>query len=375
MDTNSPSSNQVPTQDSVTEPKQTSIGDPTCVVLDSKVSNHPFLKFTADELYSPSLTAPNSQDQQTTETTAVKLDLGPFHVLEKLKTIIFQNKDDDTLRAEIAKLSLPQQSICAKPLLRGDTFIRCIDCDNFPDTSANIVQCTECFSKADHTGHRVLLYTKNDDSLGDCDCGRADIFGVDGKGHCPAHKPKDLNLNDLVKKLPQDLLSNLKIMLKKILYVTTSYYELVQKTKGEDVSKKIFAAAESLLEGLLDFCDYCYSSINPTFSTILGITLQETPQAPYNSVWHICEDLKGETDMTSINADVHNECKCSLIGNLLRLGNIIGPELQDKLSRVIAECMKEITFKQYFAVELTRYAHFLYGSDYLSQSEDEYTVN
>lgn len=346
---------------------------PNYVILDPQGSRHPLLRFNIDEIYSPTIVEYDPQAKEIIQAEASKLDIRPFKLLERLKATVFDNRDQDSVREDIAKLNLPQQSVCGKLITSGDTFVRCIDCDHFPDLSAHVIQCTQCFAKADHTGHRIFFVRKGEDSPGDCDCGSSETF--DPAGHCSDHKHRELDLDILINNFPKDTLHNFKIMVKKILYKIISYYELVQKAAAQGIYGEIFFSAESLLDELLIFCIDCYSNINPAFSIILGMTLQETFQAPYNSVWHTCEDVKAEKSLAKADVAQHHECKCSLIANILRLGGILTIEIQDRLVGVIAECMKEATFKKFFAVEFARYAHFLYGNEYYSDTDNEYKVN
>ena len=346
---------------------------PTQTQLEPDILQHPIFLFSQQELYSSDRSRTNDKFQHDKTVQAQSLDTKPFNLMQKLYQAIFSNSETNNLKKEFDRLDLPQQAICGGLVVKGDTYIRCVDCDMFPSPSANSIQCTQCFEKSNHDGHRVLFFTKNIDSVGYCDCGDPEMFSPDG--YCPKHKSKQLDLKELIDKFPHVILANFRVVIKKIIYKVVSYYEIAQKAQDNTTRVQAFTSANDLLSELLDFCIHCYKEINPAFSVILGTIMREPLEEPYNAVWHNCNDLKAEEITAEVDTSQNHKCKCSLTGNLLRVGNVIKEEEVVKLSRVLAECMKEKTFREFFAVEFTRYAHFLFSQDYYNNQEDQDVIN
>jgi len=338
-------------------------------LLNQELLKHPIFLFKDDELLSRLLQPLHSIIQGSTAQffPVSSLEMNIFK--EKMYNSIFGNKKISELSG-FQGFNLSNKTTCGKHITMNEVYFRCIDCDIMTHPDFHALLCANCFEKSDHKNHRVLRVQKLNPGAATCDCGDAEAFNP--QGFCPDHQPKAINIQELLEKFPNEILKNYQAVLKKGLYGAVSLFEIAERCEGRAISRSVKILAEKVMEKLLDFWSLCYTEINESFLPILSITLKSQFESPFNKVWHDCEDMKAETDLKFIDIEQERTCSCTILGNLFRLGIKMDQESQSKLEKMLVECVKDSDFREYVAIEFTKYNHFFYN---YQTKNDHHEVN
>jgi len=336
---------------------------------EQKPLNHPIFAFSNDEILSLLISHIKSLINEEFDALLTSKEAANAFKY-KLHKMIFGSKEIPKLNEEFKNKGLSQKTICGKIFFENDIYIRCIDCDTHTNPCMISILCPQCFDKSNHEGHRIMIIKKHSNSSAACDCGDANEMNPDG--FCPDHQYKEIDIEELLKIFPQDMMEKLTLGLNKAFYCIISFFEISQNSSNELISSAVLEFANLCIDEVLSFCEECYSEISESFLPIFGVIFKASFSGPYNKVWHDCCDLKAESDLKKVDTEQSHECKCSILGNLFRIGNIMGVEQQSKLQKILVEGSKQTKLKEIFLLEFTKYLHFLYNHDYVSDNDEEH---
>jgi len=282
---------------------------------------------------------------------------------EHLYNLIFEKKALSELQ-QSKQLNIIQKTMCGKHVAHGDFYFRCLDCDLNTIPGIVALFCVECFEKANHADHRVLLVKKENQSTATCDCGDPDAFTPEG--FCSDHQQQDIDLQEFLKRFPSILFERYQLVLRKAFYAVISLYEISQITKGNNAKSLIITLADQCLDDLLSFCELSFEEISESFLVILSNIYKAPFLDPYNASWHNCQNLK----TSSHHPTKKEDCKCSILGNLFKFGMIMGKRQQSKLEKIVTNCARDPHFKEFMAIEMAKFAYFLFTKDLTDQDRN-----
>ena len=286
---------------------------------------------------------------------------------DRLAELVFADKDT----SELQEINLYNPSVCGRGINKNDLYFRCLDCDINPHPNMHSLLCTQCFENSNHQGHQLLIVKNTVDGTGTCDCGDADAFRA--QGFCQDHQQKAVNIDEIYKNFPSDVLSQYTSTLKKGIYVALSLFEIRSKATSETVKTFIWDLASAITDHLFRFWLESFFEINKAFLPIFWTTLKTGFDAPCNLLWHDCQDL------TSPGSNLKQEpksCTCSLLESLLKISNIVPKDQQDMLEAILVECIKDLDFREYLALKFMKYLQFMFNEDFtLMATEEEHDFN
>ena len=102
---------------------------------------------------------------------------------------IFGYKYDDSFFEYLKSISIPNNTVCGKEIIKGEGGWKCEDCELYN----NSIYCNECFKKEKHIGHKTSF---DPVANGFCDCGVKSILKPEG--FCDKHKGDFNNTKDLM---------------------------------------------------------------------------------------------------------------------------------------------------------------------------------
>ena len=305
--------------------------------------NHPVFSVEEDEVLQMPIQYLKSLIQGDHSSAA---DLAQFE--DKLLSFIFQDQETiDALKGQ----EIIQKSICGRYFTAGDIYVQCLDC-SFDCAYSVPSLCTICFDRANHENHRLIFTRKEDAHSGTCDCG--DTTFIKPEGFCPEHSQVKIDVEAQLQKFPKDIHDGYHMIIKKVLYVVCSTMELFRCTQ----STKIWKFGELLFSKLLKVCEICQEDINEAFPLILAQVLQEGFLESYDVLLHDCKETFQSAPTLK---EQKNPCKCSLLGNLFRIGNLVSKGQQTQLEKLLVDGTKLPKFKSFLAIEFTKFLDFLYA--------------
>ena len=102
---------------------------------------------------------------------------------------LFGYKYDDSFFEYLKSISIPNNTVCGKEIIKGEGGWKCEDCELYN----NSIYCNECFKKEKHIGHKTSF---DPVANGFCDCGVKSILKPEG--FCDKHKGDFNNTKDLM---------------------------------------------------------------------------------------------------------------------------------------------------------------------------------
>jgi len=327
------------------------------ISLDPELSQHPLFYWREDDILSGLVQALESLIRTEPDPKIITAFAGKFQA--HIHNVTFNGKKIKELSdSHVFGPSL--KAACGKHLVEPNIYFRCLDCEKSRDLQSSL--CTGCFEKSNHDGHRVIQVRLGSEVNAVCDCGDSEVFNPEG--FCPDHRSAQLTTKELLAKFPSIIFERYQLVVKKAFYGVMSCFEIAQRDLDYRRKGQIMTFAEQCLNELLGFCEDCYRGINESFLKIFSITLQAKFLNPYNTVWHDCGDLKAEADPTRVDVKSSHNCKCSILGNLFRIGNVFGKSSQLRLEKALFECGKDAEFKLWLALEYSKFVHFLFSRNY-----------
>jgi len=277
--------------------------------------------------------------------------------LQIMKGLVFQNYQDPEDMEEVQQATFYTSTFCGRSANRGDICFICLDCNIFSHPDVYAIMCVECFDKSDHKGHRINRVLQEEDDAANCDCGDSQF--LNSEGFCSDHQSKPINMEELYENFPSGLLNTFQIIVKKSIYAAVSLIEIQQKNLETKDS-----ISENFVRNMLDFWIQCYSEINKAFLPILWTTLRSQFDSPWNLVWHDCQNFQQATATENKHSPEPHQCTCSLVGNLFRISSLTSRENQEKIKKILADCLKDRDFLEYLSIEFTKYISFFFTQDY-----------
>jgi len=348
---------QTSNKSSPSKSQQKQSNSKTKLSLDPELSQHPLFYWREDDILSGLVQALESLIRTEPDPKILTTYAGKFQA--HIHNITFNGKKIKELSdSHVFGPSL--KAACGKHLVEPNLYFRCMDCEKQHDLQSSL--CSACFEKSNHDGHRVLQVRLDGEINAVCDCGDSEVFNPEG--FCPEHRSAQLSTKELLAKFPSIIFERYQLVVKKAFYGVMSCFEIAQKDLHYQRKGQILTFADQCFNELLGFCEDCYRGINESFLNIMSITLQAKFLNPYNTVWHDCDDLKAEADPTKGNVMNSHNCKCSILGNLFRIGNVFGKSSQFRLEKILFECGKDAEFKLWLALEYSKFVHFLFSRNY-----------
>ena len=268
--------------------------------------------------------------------------------------------DDEQAFDELQQTDFCNQTACGKLLGAKELYFRCLDCDMSPHPDFYTVLCAACFEKSDHKGHRILVCKKDDEgAAGTCDCGDPEVFN--SRGFCTNHQPKPIDIPKLFAEFPSEILSRYQTTIKKTLYAIISFLEILFQARNRPILIGFSFIASRAIAALFEFCIRCEAEINQAFLPIFWTTLKSTFEAPFDVVLHDCQDLKARSKTPKVDdKEAYHQCSCTLLGNTFRVINLLPKEFQELFKRLLVDCIKDASFREYLSIEFTKYLPFLF---------------
>jgi len=273
---------------------------------------------------------------------------------------IFGNKQISQLKKEFKQLGLESKTSCGNLISLEEICFRCLDCEILASGAAlTTLMCAECFDNSNHAGHRVIIVKLNDENTGYCDCGDSGMLKPEG--FCPDHQRSEVDRETELKKFPAALVKNCKEILCKAFYGLMAIFELVERVEVGNAHRALLEVGRQFSDLVLGFLENGYTQVSNSFLLVLNNALESKFQAPFNKVWHDCDCLRHTLD----HSNETHECKCSVYSSLLRYCIFTDHGEQPKIKKVLAECMKDVEFRDFGGLEMTKYCRFLFPLSYL----------
>jgi len=340
------------------------------VKINKIVFTHPFLQHEQDELLGPiiqivkSLLAPKP-DTKGLEEKAKQLKWYLFKV-------IFENKSISDLKKEFKKLGLSNKTTCGELIAEDTLCFRCLDCEKPSiDDSLTSLLCVPCFEKSVHKGHRIVIIELTSDNPGFCDCGDEDMLIPES--FCPDHQHTEVNVEEVLNKFPRDIVKKGKQVLSKAFYGAIGILEIAKTIKAGPSYQALIRFGHLFFDQILNFAETGYTDISSSLLLLLNSILQSQFQGPFNQVWHNCDNHEALLDK-DIHLNEPHPCKCSIMGAVFRFVKLVEIGEQPKIQKVLMECLRDLNFKYFLSVELTKYVQFLYPQALIKDSL-EYNAN
>ena len=329
--------------------------------LATKIYNHSIFTHKNDEIISPLLQVINSL--KVTNPDLNELALAVPKVSTAIFEKVFEGKTVEELKTEFETLGLSKKTTCGELIQAGDLCWRCLDCEKeVPGGEILSVFCTPCFDKSNHKGHRLITYKMTASQTGFCDCGDSEM--VNPEGFCPNHKLSDIFSDDILRKFPRNIVKNCKEALGKAFYGVVTIFEMIKQLEGQRKAREeLLIYSEIYREEIYKFIQTCYSEISISFIPLFTSIFQSSYQAPFNQFKHVCESFSAKEiyNLESRKSDL-SDCKCTIIGTLLRNVNIMEEDEQTTIKKILLECLKVPSFKEFFVTEFKRYTQFMFPS-------------
>ncbi len=337
------------------------------VKINKAVFTHPLLQFEEDELLGPiiqivkSLLTPKP-DTKGLEEKAKQLKWYLFQV-------VFGNKSISDLKKEFKKLGLSNKTTCGELIAEDTLCFRCLDCEKPSiDDSLTSLLCVPCFEKSVHKGHRIVIIELTSDNPGFCDCGDEDMLLPES--FCPDHQHTEVNVEEVLNKFPRDIVKKCKQVLSKAFYAAIGILEIAKTIKAGPVYQALIKFGHLFFDQILNFAETGYTDISSSILLLLNSILQSQFQDPFNQVWHNCDNHEALLDK---DIEPH-PCKCTIMGVIFRFVKLVEVGDQPKIQKVLMECLRDLNFKSFLSVELTKYVQFLYPQALIKDSQ-EYNAN
>jgi len=335
--------------------------DPS-IPMDPILSQHPLLLHGEDEMIGYIVEALKIIITSPPEPSFLKTIKEAFR--QNLALIIFGDQNILEFLKSAGELEINEKTICGKRLNQPGIYIRCLDCEKMHEVQSSL--CPDCFENSNHEGHRVCIVNMTGGIAATCDCG--DVSIINPEGSCPNHQAQEIDLKNFLKKIPTIFIERIQTVIKKTLYCCTSIYAMADRAKDIKTNKCLLAFADGLLDELIVFLKALSDHLKEWLTTIIGMTLQENFLEGFNKVWHNCDDFLADDDPEAVDVTQSHACKCSVFGNILRVGNTMHKNMQTKLSDFMLECIVVQSIKDNIGMEFVKYMAFLlcqtYSIDY-----------
>jgi len=273
---------------------------------------------------------------------------------------IFENKKIEDLQNLFKQFDTTNKTICGALIEAGTFYFRCLDCERLQNEQSVTVLCGDCFDNSKHEGHRMLFVkvSEDDKDNGFCDCG--DPESINPGGFCANHQSSELNGEEILQRMPQAQVKKCQNVLSKALYGVVSLFEIAGALKKGVNYEAVMVLARGFLDQVLDCLENSYNNISHCFLPIITSIFQAQFSAPLNKLWHNCDNFTTQVDDFNIPVNELPQCKCSIFGSILRVSSLFDEDQQQQFQSVAMTCMKVSNFKEFAAVEMTKYIQVMF---------------
>ena len=279
---------------------------------------------------------------------------------------IFENKKISDLKKLFGQFDTLTKTVCGEQIVSGTFYFRCLDCERGDNPEMVSAVCPDCFDRANHDGHRVIFVDVSDDEEEDegfCDCGDPEMLNP--AGFCSFHRSVELNPNEVLQNFPQAQVKKCQSVLGKAIYGVISVFEIAKKISNKYTYENILIVAWGFLDQVFQCLENGYKNISGSFIFIIASILQAQFPAPFNKFWHDCDNFTTfETQLNGLS-----ECKCTVLGNLLRFSSLYPDDSQLSLQSLLMACMKVSKFKDFAAVEYIKYCKVMFPQAFGKKSK------
>ncbi|KAL4484692.1 hypothetical protein ABPG74_019869 [Tetrahymena malaccensis] len=275
----------------------------------------------------------------------------------------------------------------------------CLDCEGSPLIDSNqMAQCSDCFSKANHDGHRYSQINIDKTQIS-CKCGDSNFLKP--QAYCKDHK----GLTDEIEKEIRDLLqqngelvNNFNKFWKGVFLQLFFIIENANKMSiGNQANSNIVSIIDQIFHEVVNlikknmcyailFCDFLTSKIytQKDLNTIKKLLMQQYTANPSNSqsdeknffkaqqnaatedesiivnrmLYHNCKNNQ-DISFYSTSQRMSSLCNCSYLENMIRFSSYIIPGITVVIQDVIINLQRIPSFKKFTSGILIKMLHFV----------------
>ena len=336
--------------------------------LKAQILQHPLFQHEKDETLSwlIRVVKPLLEANPNTEGLIPKIErFGPL-----LFRGIFENKKIPDLQKQFEQFNVFSKTVCGDQILADSFYFRCLDCERADNPEMVSALCANCFDKANHEGHRVLFIDteEDDDEGGYCDCGDPDMLNPGG--FCSDHQSVEVNLNEILQKFPQAQVKKCQTVLSKAIYGALSLFEIMCKIPNRETFEVLLNTACGFLDQTLSCLENGYKNISQSFLFIVASILQAPFPEPFNKFWHNCDNFTSHISNYGSKSDELIECKCTILGHLLRNHTFFYDETQMQLQSILMASMRVSKFRDFAAIEYTKFSKTMFPQAFGTKTKD-----
>jgi len=263
---------------------------------------------------------------------------------------VFGENTPGQLSQKLTSKGITFPAPCGKIIENKQYFYRCLDCDKFKNTESSFITviCQECFEGADHTGHRVFMTLKDNDSTGICDCG--DTQSLEESAFCSKHQYIKIDSEKMLQKFPEDLATTFFELCYEAFYAQICLYEEQILNPQATAEIKLFWLC------VLDHTELYMELIetNKAFIILIAALFCHPLPKGKNLVYHNCSNL----DKTELLTEKH-ECKCTVLELYCRVSAEVQLSIAKKYTDLFTELLREDPFKQQINETFCKYLKLL----------------
>eukprot|EP00347_Sterkiella_histriomuscorum_P017347 403349733 len=271
-----------------------------------------------------------------------KQQMDQFTIL--MSEIVFGTKNFTPVVAEL-KMKSSSKGVCAKAVYQSDVIWECYDCQLQP----LCIQCSDCFDKSDHTGHRVKMHR---DLNGSCDCG--DVNNWKKEGNCRDHQGNNdsieksiVNITPQMKERSLQVLQFVIYSLKKQCLIIESYDNIQIKSIAIIELICLTEFISQLVETCPAFIQFFWECLNED----KAITLS---RGDGNNGWHECQNTKISKEKkrgihANSNIQQNRMCECTIFDYFARTNHLINQQIQQHVYALILKLIQSQPIKNMVA--------------------------
>ncbi len=263
---------------------------------------------------------------------------------------IFGENGPEEISQILANNGITFPAPCGKIIENKQYFYRCLDCDKFKNTESSFITviCQECFEGADHTGHRVFMTLKDNDSTGICDCG--DNQSLEESAFCSKHQYVKIDSEKMLQKFPQDLAATFFELCYEAFHAQICLYE------EQILNPQVIPEIPIFWLFALDHTELYTELIeaNKAFIILIAALFCNPLPKGKNLVHHNCQNL----NTFEILPEKH-ECTCTVLELYFRVSTKVQLSIAKKYTDLFTELLREDRFKQHINETFCRYLKFL----------------
>ena len=276
------------------------------------------------------------------------LDLPTFAQFETdITPLLFASsspKPRELLLSSLSDSKSSQKTPCNRRITPNSLSFECFDCAI--DLECHII-CEECFTKTDHTGHKVRYFSSK---AGLCDCGNLEAV----KLQCPDHSSLHINDNTVKEYIPHKIKEAFEKVCGEILWELLRSCENqerpgMMKEKDQEFLKKTGRGFGFFLKHMRKWLDLRSPAMD---LLIIGIFMRVVKK----ELWHKCNNYM----VFEFREKEPASCECTVLEAIFRLNICLKEEkIWQKIMRIIEDLMKYPDFRRNVAMTYSKYWNFI----------------